>query len=438
MSETKPLSRASERMTRAMAPLISPASRPYVLYAVSKIGPGLIMFAAVPIWTRAFGAEQYGLYSVCWVATLLSSAFFTGWLRQAVLRHAGDPNFDLNVLPLWVMPTCALIGVLPVIVIVWIESAAHTSADVVGLVLTSALFACLNSYYTVAQTRSQRHDHVGRFASAELVRIGAALGLSLTGTFLFGQQGSVSIVGAYCVGTAIGLAILVRGFPKKKLVVVRTPHVLGTFWSYGWPMTLWLAVSSMLLYSDRLIIGILLDAKAVGTYGSISDLVVRGIGMLTFPLTMKAHPALMRMWNSGDRSRALLLSKRYMKYTVVLCGVCVALGAMTGSRILEQLLGVDIESPLIVPALLAGAALSQVGLMSHKPLEMADRTRTMLVTLLSITALSVTANVVLIPHLGLVAPALVFFTGSACYVIATLYLSTRVQALTSPQKGEQS
>lgn len=420
------------------APRIPWAWRSYGLYALSKIAPGLMMFAAVPIWTRTFGAEQYGLYSMCWVATLFSSAFFTGWLSQAVLRHAGDADFDLNTIPPWVIPTCATISALPVIVIVWVESEGHRSADSVGLVLAGALFACLNSYYAVILTRCQRHDHVGRFAAAELVRIGVAIGLSFTGTFALRWQGSVSIVGAYCIGTAISLAILARGFRETKTVVLRTSHALRRFWTFGWPMTLWLTVSSMLLYSDRLIIGILLNADAVGRYGAISDLIVRGVGMLAFPFTMKAHPALMKKWNSGDRPGALALSRRYTKYVMIVCGVCVVLGSVVGSRILTPLLGFDIKSPLIVPSLLGGAALWQVGLMSHKPLEMGNRTRTMLITIMSITVMSMAANVVLIPHLGLVAPALVFLLGSASYVILTSYLSLRVQLLTrsSPRMTE--
>jgi O-antigen/teichoic acid export membrane protein len=420
------------------APSIPRAWRPYLLYTVAKIAPGLMMFAAVPIWTRTFGAEQYGLYSMCWVVTLFSTAFFTGWLSQALLRHAGDSDSDLDAIPRWVTPTCAAISILPVIVIVWIESVGHKSVDSVALVLAGALFAFLNSYYAVVLTRSQRHDYVGSYAAAELVRIGAALSLSYIGSLILGSQGSVSIIVAYCIGTAIGLAILQRGFRKTSRVVVTTPHALRTFWSFGWPMTLWLTVSSMLLYSDRLIIGVLMDADAVGRYGSISDLIVRGIGMLAFPFTMRAHPALMRSWNSGDRPGALALARRYTKYVMIVCGACVVLGSAVGSRILESLLRIDIPSPLIVPALLAGAALWQVGLMSHKSLEMENRTRTMLATIASITALSVAANILLIPHLGLVAPAVVFFAGSACYVIVTSYLSMRIRVSFSASDEESS
>jgi len=413
-------------MRSVLAPMPS-SLRPYVLYAMSKIGPGLIMFAAVPLWTRAFGAEQYGLYSMCWVATLFSSAFFTGWLRQAILRHTGDPDLDMNALPIWVVPACAIVSILPVIVVVFVESATHTSADMVGLVISSALFAFLNSYYAVVQARSQRHDHVGLYTTAELVRLGAALGLSFIGTSVLDQQGSVAIVGAYCVGTAMSIAVLRRGFRESAPKVIRTSHVLSRFWSYGWPMTLWLTVSSMLLYCDRLIIGILLDAKAVGTYGSISDLAVRGVGMVTFPLSMRAQPALMRIWNSGDRLGALQLTRKYTKYVIIVGIVCTVLGGVFGTGILESLLGVEVKSPLIVPALLGGSALWQIGLMSHKPLEMADRTKTMLLLILSITVLSVAANIVLIPLLGLVGPALVFLAGSTAYVLATFYLSARVQ-----------
>lgn len=419
-------------------PHIPAAWRSYILYSLSKIGPGLVMFAAVPIWTRAFGAEQYGLYSMCWVATLFSSAFFTGWLRQAILRHTGDPDFDMNALPSWVVPICATASVLPVIAIVIVESASHASADRVGLVLSGGIFGFLNSYYAVVQTRSQRHHSVGLFTTAEVVRIGGAVGFSLIGAFVFGLQGSVSILSAYCLGTAASLAILKLGFRKSSTSVRRSYLALSRYWAFGWPMTLWLTVSSMLLYSDRLIIGISLDAKAVGSYGSISDLIVRGMGMVTFPLTMRAHPALMQIWNSGDRVGALKLTRRYTRYVLIVCSGSVVLGALFGSLIIESFLGVEVESPLIVPALLGGAAFWQIGLMSHKPLEMANRTKTMLVLILSVTAFSVVANVMLIPLFGLVAAALVVLAGSAVYVIGTYRLSMPVKYSTSNRWGEVS
>jgi len=412
--------------------------RSYALYAASKVGPGLVMFAAVPIWTRTFGVEQYGLYSMCWVATLFSSAFFTGWLSQALLRHTGDSKFDVDKLPTWVVPTCAVVSAVPVVVIVFVESSSHSSADTLALVLSSAIFASLNSLYVVVQTRTQRNDRVGRFTAAEFVRIGTALTFSLLGAALFGGQGSVAIVRGYCVGTALGLWVLWERPRARAARTGRGSEVLTRFWSFGWPMTLWLTVSSMLLYSDRLVIGFLLGAEAVGTYGSISDVIVRGIGMLTFPITMRSHPAVMRVWNSGDRHGALRLTRRYTKFIIVICGVCVIPGSIFGSPVLESLLHVQIQSPVIVPALLAGAALWQIGLMSHKPLEMASRTKTMLATILSITIPSIGANFLLVPHLGLVAPAIVFCTGAALYVGATHYLSRRVKPVIDDPPGVRS
>ena len=54
-----------------------PRLQTILIYGAAKIGPGLIMFAAVPIWIRLFGVDEYGLYAICWASALFSSSFFT-------------------------------------------------------------------------------------------------------------------------------------------------------------------------------------------------------------------------------------------------------------------------------------------------------------------------------------------------------------------------
>lgn len=397
----------------------------FMFYGASKVAPGLIMIAAVPIWTRTYGASEYGLYSITWAAALFSSSFFTGWLRQAILRHTGNRNLTLQSLPRWVTPICSAVSTLPVVVVVLLQPSPHTGSELDVFLWTSVVFAFLNSAYTVSQAKSQRENEVVRYTIAEIVRIGCALLLSLTVTSSLPIAGSVAIVGAYSIGTLMGIGVLTFHAKKEPESSIQASHVLQQFWAYGWPLAIWLTVSSMLLYVDRILIGMILGSAAAGTYAAISDLIVRGIGMLTFPITMTAHPEIMRRWNTHDKAGALTAIRVYTKYLLLISAGVVVIGAIFGTRLLQWFLGVEIPNPVIVPALLAGGALWQVALMTHKPLEIANKTMAMLITIVIVTACCIALNLMLIPVIGLIAPPVVFFLGALGYVVATTILSVR-------------
>lgn len=411
---------------------VAPVSKKSLLaYSAGKILPGVVLFVAVPLWTRAFGAEQYGLYAIAWSVTLFSSSLTTGWLRQALLRHSGATGADLRDLPRWVLPTVTLASTVPVALLVVLQL-QHSTAPAVLLAVALA-FAALNSTYTVMQAVAQRYGQSSRYTAAEIVRVVVAVALSLVLGSWSELEGASCIVLAFVVGTVAGLAVL----RAKKMQHARQPHytrraALPIFWRYGWPMTIWLASSALLLYVDRLIISATLGPEAAGEYAAVSDVIVRGFAMLTFPLTMVSHPIVMRAWNAGKRADALATNAVYRRYLLVLASGTIIVGAVLGRPVLEGLLSIDVSSPYLVPLLLAGAGLWQAGLMTHKELELTDRTRTMAGLVVGITLLSAAANVVLTPVVGIVGPATVFAIGAAIYTISTAMLgsSTRKRVTT--------
>lgn len=409
----------------------------YALYALAKIVPGLVLFAAVPVWMRVFGAVEYGRYTTTWVAALLTSSLYSGWIRQSVLRHAGDPSFDADTLPRWTVPASSAASALTVSAIVWVTGARYEGGGLLPLVACSAVLAAVNTQYALSLTRSQRFGHVGRYAAAETARAVGALLLSLPIARALPWGGAVAIVLAYAIATGLALLFLIqplRRTPSSSGGVAGS--VLLRFWAYGWPMAVWLTVSSMLLYADRFILGIFLGREEVGIYASMADLVVRGVGMVAFPLTMSTHPELMKLWNAGRRIEALHAARRYAALLGGLSVAALILGLLVGPWAIGSVLAVERPRADVVAALVAGAGLWQVGLMSHKPLEMADRTRTLLRVIGLVTIGSVICNFVLVPILGIAAPAYVFALGAALYVAATLKLGRAVEGqLPSETKG---
>jgi O-antigen/teichoic acid export membrane protein len=73
-----------------------------------------------------------------------------------------------------------------------------------------------------------------------------------------------------------------------------------------------------------------------------------------------------------------------------------------------------------VPLLFVAAALWQIALIAHKPLEMMDRTRLLALMLLAATSATVIGSVLLTPVLGELGAALAFAAGAGLYVSAVL------------------
>ena len=216
----------------------------------------------------------------------------------------------------------------------------------------------------------------------------------------------------------------------------RSREALRQFWVYGWPMAIWLTTSALLLYVDRLIIGALLGSAEAGAYAAVSDVIVRGFSMVAFPLTMASHPEIMRQWNAGSRAKAFYLIRVYRNYLLGLCAIVALASVLFGTELLELVLGIEIENPALVPALVLGAALWQVGLMTHKPLEMANQTRLMVVIIVGITVATSSANFFLIPVLGVGAAAYAFCLGALAYVVISSTFAQKIQKSMLPVEYE--
>jgi len=405
--------------------------RSLVAYGAGKVIPGILLFLAVPLWTRTFGAEQYGFYSIAWSVSLFSGSLFTGWIRQALLRHTGNDAATLQSLPRWTIPTSSLLSSLPVAALVVLQ--LQTVGDTASFAISAILFAVINTAYTVSQAAAQRAGHSGTYTLAEVLRVGGAVLASLLIYALAGFEGGTSILIGFCLSTLGAMGILAWRRPASHAHLTRTTQALtgnsalATFWRYGWPMAIWLAASSLLLYQDRVIIGSILGASAAGEYAAVSDVIVRGFAMVSFPLTMVSHPLIMGAWNRGEIRSAMAINRTFKRYLVWISLVIIFAGCVFGRVLLEIILGIRISEPLLVPLLLVGAALWQIGLMTHKELEVENRTRLMATLIVSISVLSAIANVLTTDRAGVIGPAVVFASGAAAYTLTTHCLGARLR-----------
>src|SRR5205823_870426 len=102
--------------------------------------------------------------------------------------------------------------------------------------------------------------------------------------------------------------------------------VLRILWSYGWALSLWYTATSAMPVADRFLIERAYGFGATGRYAALYDLVMRSFSLLAFPVTLAAHPRIMRYWSAGKAAEARAVWRWAMYahlalFAIVLLGV---------------------------------------------------------------------------------------------------------------------
>jgi O-antigen/teichoic acid export membrane protein len=295
------------------------------------------------------------------------------------------------------------------------------------VMLSAGLFCSSSGVYAIASSQAQRDRRSALFAASEIVRAGGGLlAWSILHEFV-GVGGAVSVLAGATAGTLAAIALLVGRVAPGLLRTGRSSRrLLGFYWRYGWPMSLWLATSAAMIYVDRFVIDAFLGHTAAGRYAAVADMIVRGMGMLAFPVTMAVHPAVMAAWNVGrpDLARAILRSSARVLNATLLAGL--AASAIAGPWMLGKAMSGDGPNRGLVIVLATGAALWQFALLAHKGLEIAGRSVLMLRLIVLAAAVSAALSTVLVPAIGVLGAATAFTLGAACYTIACLLVGPRM------------
>jgi O-antigen/teichoic acid export membrane protein len=236
------------------------------------------------------------------------------------------------------------------------------------------LFAATYAVYLLTQTVTQRDGHVVRFSLAEIVRAALALiaSIALSPTAIGGTT-CILIASAFGNIAAITLTAIRPARPRRPSLVTTQRT-----WHFGWPLSVWLGVSALTLYVDRLILSSVATPEEVGVYSANADLVVRGLTVVAAPIILTIHPLVMREHNVGHEAESQAILRHWSRVLSMLLAVSVVLIVALGPVIVPFLLGEDSLQRRTLLVLAVGAALWQYALLAHKPYEVRHQTRTIM------------------------------------------------------------
>jgi len=401
-------------------------------YSVTKIIPGVMGLIAVIVFIRMIGAEEYGKYSVQLSFLMACSAFTVGWLNQSTLRYYSKYQNDQQLPQIFFIGLVfslllgSLILVIGSLVIVNNQKFPLTS---IGL----ALFLALCSFqFLSAVLRSQLRPNVVIIVTALQSILGIVLPLLLL--WVLGPNHKYLLLGL--AGSYIALPLVFSVFNIGRLKIFwlsandnrhQYKLILSEFFRYGFPLSLWFGISLSLPFFDRFFIEYFYSFEVTGIYASFTDLVIRIFSILVFPLTLAAHPRIMSAWNNNNQSAAFTIWRKALQYQlgifIILMATVMIFTDQIFSLLMVALPELNISYSYLLMPILIGGFLWQFALLCHKPLEMEQRTKLMVVLMLAALCVNLIGNIVYLPHYGIIATAYTYMASAGVYIIAVIYFS---------------
>jgi len=368
--------------------------------------PLMVSLLSVYAFTRILPPE-YGLYAIAMSVILLSQSTFFFWLEL------GTKRFYEGAQRAGILPTLAVTVYLGFLLAAAIQVAVGGSAlllvplrpELRAVLWTALVVALLRQLSVVGKSFALASLSRRRFTSMECSEslIGLAAGIVFCRVF---GMGPIGILAGLGVGAVAIIAFDSPAFVQRLRGGRVDGHLQRQLLWFAIPLTLSFFVEAISTQSDRVLISAFLNDQAVGIYSVSASLAERAISAPFLALGLAAYPLLVRMHEregkEGARRQALSNVTLLLALAIPACGgFIVASGHLSG-----VLIGAAYakEASEIMPFLAVAMFLFciRAHYFAHS-MHLAQRTLLCLIPSIPAALLNVLLNIVLLPHLGVVA-----------------------------------
>jgi O-antigen/teichoic acid export membrane protein len=406
-----------------------------ISYFASKVVPGFMGLLSVPVFIRLIGLDEYGRFAVIVPLLMAIAGAGSGWIAQGILRFhplaVDGPNRQA------LFGRAVRIGTAASVLF----TAAALAAVLAGLrysmgtIVISLVFCSSLLVYTIALTKLQANLQAASVLRREIVRSIGGLVIPVAIISMSRTKRFELVVLGLAIAYMIALLPEMRSRRSSNERLSRLPQAgfpissqandtLRQIWQFGWAVGLWLLLSQLFPVIDRWVIHRFAGYRNAGIYASLYEVAIRSFSFFVFPLTQAAHPRIMRCWNAGKFTAAYkIIRYSVLSQLIVFLGVFGVVYPLR-HQITRLILGFD--DPIaaeLLPALTVGGFLWQLALLLHKPMEIAHRTRAMLVAMVSVVAANVAACFLLIPRFGYTVAGDVLVFSAGLYIALMLCLT---------------
>ncbi|KKM13019.1 hypothetical protein SY88_00135 [Clostridiales bacterium PH28_bin88] len=400
--------------------------RQLLRYVPGSLLPAVVSVVSAAVFTRVFQASAYGQYVLVTSVTSLLAVVLSQWLQQSTNRFLPQAMQEEStelvkgviVRGLWLITMAILAGTF----FLWLVLRRH-GWDASLLVSGAAvlLVTCLAGTTLAALQAQMLAKQYSLFRVLESV-LRLAITLALV---FFVARTPLALLWGHALSTGVLLVPLWLAAGLKP----RTPgsafwptskerNVLKIFLAYGVPFTGWFFAANLLDVGDRYVLHWLRSSAEVGIYAANYTLISGAVGVLVSPVHLAAYPSMMHAWAKGDRKQVARAIGTIVEVLLVSGILLVGFVYIYSLDLARILLGPEFrEGYIIMPVVLAGFVAWQVGMYTHKPLELYNKTGLMMIVGLAAAGINVLLNLIIVRWYGYIGAAYTTFFSYFLYAV---------------------
>ena len=243
----------------------------------------------------------------------------------------------------------------------------------------------------------------------------------------FYSNNSASLILGISFGYLIPILPYIKSF-SSNVIFEKNTKKIQAFFNYGAPLSIWLGISISLNFLDRYFIEYYFGSSLMGSYAGFSEFIIRIFSIVIFPITLAVHPILMNKWNKNKNISDSLnaLFQASLLQILICIFMLIPLLIFKDSifsfiqAIIPQL---DNSMKGIMIPIFLGGFLWQLALVLHKPLEIEERTLTMVGCIMFSLVINIIGNLFFLPIFGIIATAYTMIISAFTYIIFSILLS---------------
>jgi O-antigen/teichoic acid export membrane protein len=412
--------------------------RRIVIYVPSSIVPALLTLTTSIIFTRIFNPVAYGRYSLFLVYAAPLELLFIQWLNQSIGRFlppADTPDVRRKIKDAIFLSIGLILGT-EIVLAAGVLAVGHffVSAGWRPFLLPTALFLIVSSLFDLIAIVFAAENRAREYTTYQLFDSVATFGLrlALVATILSGDIRLMFWSVIISHGVLLPYMWIRGGFPAPRRLglILQSPEVRQTvrvFLAFGMPMTVFFMSSVLLDVGDRYVLNDLMGPGPVGVYDTNYRLIASVVVLMVAPVTITLHPYLMRVAGAGDAQLIKRAIGSVVENLLLLGTLTVGLTILLHADIAHIVLGSQFRAgSVVMPAVVAGVFVFNIGTFVHKPFEIIARTRVMLVFGVIAAGANVAICFALIPGLGYQGAADATLLSYLLYTLCVGYLGWQI------------
>lgn len=405
-------------------------------YGIAFGIPAFIGLLSSAVFTRIFTAENYGVYALVIAVTGIISTLFLNLLKQPINRYLPGKNTDEIEELLKATAIATLLITITIFIVTFLIYINFDYSEYKPYIIPAAIMLWTGIFINVLGSVLQ-----AKFLSRDFARLQVLMHIlkfltSLVLAWYFINSPIALVYGAIIGATVIIFPLLLKTGFWKTLIISNyksgehNSKIVSNFkrnMVYGLPMVGWFFASSILSFSDRIMIGIYNGTADAGIYAANYNLVSASIGLISMPVLVAAYPHLMKEWSNNNKTKVSywlgVISSNILTIGIILVGLI----WLFASDIANIFLGPTFrEGYLLMPIVFAGMVAMSFAHYAHKPFEFFEKSTQMMLIALSIAGINILLNVYFLPIYGYIAAAWTTLFSYLAYLILVYLLGKRL------------